>query len=602
MAGNRRMIRLMCVVVAFIFCGVSVVLAAVPTTINYQGQLIDGFGDPVPDGSYDMQFYLFDAATGGNQLWNNPNGEQQTVNVNDGVYNVQLGAIEALDSTIFEGGAVWLEIAIYNTNTTNWETLSPRQLITATAYSLKAGDADTLGGVPASDFAADQHSHTGADITGGTIEASLIDDAITRDSELVWGNIGGIPADILDGDDTGIQTETDPTVEASVKDGVSWTELSGIPGDFADGVDNVGISSETDPQVGINTPNYISRWNGSALVSGSIYDNGNIGIGTAIPEYKLDVRNGRIQLKEDSTDHWIAMRTDGGALDLQFEGAPLYLQSLSEGDHLLLNPTGLNYVGIGTPYPHTLLHVRGGNWDLFNTEGDFKLGTASYNLKMGVAHDGADAGTANILAQGGANRLNLGAGDNYDFTIKDDNVGIGLANPSERLAVGGNIQASGEYMYETAKTHYYNIHPAEFVGSGRNANEWRVNSQFGNMVYDTGIVSNWLFAGVHLPQGATITAIAVRAYNGISSWFEFNIYLQRKGFEQTEPETMGDIAVLNIGTPTLQYFTRTDSSITNPIVDNQTYAYIVALDWRCFLEFARFYGCRITYTLDTLKP
>jgi len=34
--------------------------------------------------------------------------------------------------------------------------------------------------------------------------------------------------------------ETDPTVLTSVKDGVSWSELSGIPSGFADGVDDGG--------------------------------------------------------------------------------------------------------------------------------------------------------------------------------------------------------------------------------------------------------------------------------------------------------------------------------------------------------------------------
>jgi len=41
----------------------------------------------------------------------------------------------------------------------------------------------------------------------------------------------------------GILVETDPTVVASVKDGVSWAEVSGIPAGFADGVDNVGMAT-----------------------------------------------------------------------------------------------------------------------------------------------------------------------------------------------------------------------------------------------------------------------------------------------------------------------------------------------------------------------
>jgi len=41
-------------------------------------------------------------------------------------------------------------------------------------------------------------------------------------------------------DDIGIDVETDPTVLASVKDGVDWVEVSNIPAGFADGIDNTG--------------------------------------------------------------------------------------------------------------------------------------------------------------------------------------------------------------------------------------------------------------------------------------------------------------------------------------------------------------------------
>lgn len=39
-----------------------------------------------------------------------------------------------------------------------------------------------------------------------------------------------------------------------------------------------------------STTNYLTKWNDSLLVSGSIYDNGSIGIGTNVPTSKLDVR------------------------------------------------------------------------------------------------------------------------------------------------------------------------------------------------------------------------------------------------------------------------------------------------------------------------
>jgi len=46
---------------------------------------------------------------------------------------------------------------------------------------------------------------------------------------------------------------------------------------------------ETDPQVGAISNNYVPKWDGSALVTGTIYDNGNVGIGTTSPTAKLEV-------------------------------------------------------------------------------------------------------------------------------------------------------------------------------------------------------------------------------------------------------------------------------------------------------------------------
>ena len=94
MANNRRWKRLICLMCVFFFFGVSVVFAAVPNKISFQGQLTNTMGEPVPDGMYSMQFFLFDAPTGGNQLWNPNNGEIQDVTVTGGIYDVQLGAVQ----------------------------------------------------------------------------------------------------------------------------------------------------------------------------------------------------------------------------------------------------------------------------------------------------------------------------------------------------------------------------------------------------------------------------------------------------------------------------------------------------------------------------
>jgi hypothetical protein len=86
-------------------------------------------------------------------------------------------------------------------------------------------------------------------------------------------------------------TETDPVYAWSVAAGITNGDISNWDTAYGWGDHSlVGyLISESDPQVGVNTLNYTAKWNGIELVTGTIYDNGNIGIGTTNPEAKLDV-------------------------------------------------------------------------------------------------------------------------------------------------------------------------------------------------------------------------------------------------------------------------------------------------------------------------
>jgi hypothetical protein len=156
--------------------------AAVPGLINYQGQLNNAAGTPVADGTYEMRFYLYDAEIDGHQVWNPTLGEEQRVVVIKGIYNVQLGAREPLSSGIFDQKEVWLEMAIYNTGSSTWETLTPRQKVTSVAYALRAGDADTLGGNPPGAFSLATHEHNAAYVNEG--QANSVTGAMITDSSI----------------------------------------------------------------------------------------------------------------------------------------------------------------------------------------------------------------------------------------------------------------------------------------------------------------------------------------------------------------------------------------------------------------------------------
>ncbi len=93
-------------------------------TVNYQGRLADSDGIPL-DGTYGMDFSLWDAATDGNLIWPTAEPEDHSaVPVSEGLFSVGLGSQTdgGIPTTTWNGDR-YLEIIV------GGETLSPRELI-----------------------------------------------------------------------------------------------------------------------------------------------------------------------------------------------------------------------------------------------------------------------------------------------------------------------------------------------------------------------------------------------------------------------------------------------------------------------------------------
>lgn len=271
------------------------VVADVPGMISYQGQLTDSSGVSVPDDTYSMRFYIYNSDRGTILLWP---GEEKKVAVAGGIYQVQLGTASPLSAGVFENGMAWLEVHIYNETLTSWEMLTPRQRITATAYALKAADADTLGGMAPGEVGDITGVTAGTGLTGGGSTGEV---TVSASTSFLQRRVSGTcpsgssiraisetGAVTCETDDTGDITETDPTVPAYIKDGVSWGEVGGIPSGFADGIDNdsggditgvvagTGLSGGgTSGTVSLNVENPLSLTNSlyaTAVISGTNND------------------------------------------------------------------------------------------------------------------------------------------------------------------------------------------------------------------------------------------------------------------------------------------------------------------------------------------
>jgi len=130
-------------------CAQQVALAAanavVPPMVKFSGVLTDTNNKPLT-GTVGVTFSLYQGSQGGAALWVET---QNVIADKTGRYTVMLGSStsQGLPSDVFNSGeARWLGVQIQG------QAEQPRTVLMSVPYALKAADAETVGGLPASAF------------------------------------------------------------------------------------------------------------------------------------------------------------------------------------------------------------------------------------------------------------------------------------------------------------------------------------------------------------------------------------------------------------------------------------------------------------------
>ena len=443
-------------------------VSAQTTEFTYQGSLKDN-ANPA-NGTYDFEFQLYDAISGGTQIGSTLT--RSTVNVTNGIFSTKLDF-----GGQFPGANRYLEIHVRVSGQPSFTTLTPRQLVNSSPYSIKSINADNATNATNATTAQTAVSATNAtnatsattaqtatnfsgalsgDVNGlqssttiannAVTTAKLADDSVTdaKINSVGGGKVTGsittatIPGANVTGTVANATNATSSTNATTAATATNALSLGGVAANQYVLTGDARLSDARTPTAG--STNYIQNTTSAQSASFNVAGSGMVGstftFGPISPPAVASVGQGRFYF--DSATNKIKVSENGSAyVNLIGSGSigsgttnfvPVWNSSTTLGNSLIAQ-SGSN-VGIGTATPTTRLHVVGSPAD-----------TVIYgnNLAGGNGVRGNSATGNGVSGQGGGS-FGIGVSGNGNTGV--DGATFGPGNPIASIGVYGHAEST----------------------------------------------------------------------------------------------------------------------------------------------------------------
>ncbi len=434
--------------IGFIFLSIQTVSAApgIRQTINFQGKLVNSSGLNVSNSTYTVVFTLYDAPSGGSQLWQ----ETRSVTTVDGIFREELGSDTSLSSVDFNNDSIYLGIKVGSD-----AEMSPRVRFTATPYAFQAKQVAWSGlQDAAANLAVSMGSYTSAFTYGNSTGANDLFKLADTSSNSGTGKL------------LSIQTASGSSVKPF------HVSSAGVEAILVDASGNIGI--------GTTNPSRKLDINGTVRMRGQLYDY-NDSVGT--PGQVLSTTATGVEWIDASgvgtDDQTLAevYAEAGNSVQLTAGSGDIRFYRGTNTEMLFLDESSGN-VGVGTTNPSIgKLQVSGniysaGTMQVVNSSNNgltnrgFVLSPADYNGEstftawgnsggttvFGARNTGSGNITAQLSFEPGAGIVRISTGttspsERMRINASGD-VGIGTTNPGYKLDVNGDIRiANGSELY-----------------------------------------------------------------------------------------------------------------------------------------------------------